>query len=292
MRVALAGCVDYPDVGATEGPLWAALERLGVGVDRPGWDEEGVDWGAFELVVVRAAWNYHHAPRRFLAWADAVARDAVLCNPPSLLRWNSEKTYLRELAGRGLPVAPTVWLAVGEDFDLREELAERGWERAFLKPVVGAVACDTLRFLVDESGLAEASALLAKRPAGSAMMLQPYLAGVERDGEVSVMLVDGEVTHAVRKVPVAGDYRVQDAHGASDHAVTVDDELAELARRALAAVPGREVPLYARADFLFDGGGRPLLNELELIEPMFFFEHDARAAETFAAAVAARVGGS
>ena len=48
------------------------------------------------------------------------------------------------------------------------------------------------------------------------MMLQPYLETVETEGELSALYFDGVFSHGVRKIPVPGDYRVQDDFGASD----------------------------------------------------------------------------
>ena len=58
------------------------------------------------------------------------------------------KTYLRELAQAGIPIAPTIW--VDESIDVRLEMAANGWKKGFFKPVVGACASDTLRFTFAE----------------------------------------------------------------------------------------------------------------------------------------------
>ncbi|MED6334765.1 MAG: hypothetical protein VYE81_05140 [Planctomycetota bacterium] len=291
MRIALADCSEHHEGVASERALWDALDERGVEFERPAWDREGTDWSAFDAVVVRTTWNYHHAPAEFLAWVEGVAARTQVFNSPEVLRWNSEKSYLRELIAAGVPVAPTLWFEVGKTVDLHSLLAEQAWERAMLKPLVGAVASDTLRFNADEEGLAGAQVFLDGRLEERAMMIQPYLGRVEIGGEISVLLVDGEPTHSVRKVPLPGEYRVQDEHGASDHAVPLDPALVTLARRCLEVVPGSRVPLYARADFLFDDDDRAVLNELELIEPMFFFQHHPEAADTFADALLARISG-
>jgi len=120
------------------------------------------------------------------------------------------------------------------------------------------------------------------------MMLQPYLSRVETEGEVSVMLIDGEPTHSVQKLAVGGDYRVQDEHGGTDHLVCLDPSLVALSQRALSVAPGEERPLYARVDFLFDDEGAAVVNELELIEPMLFFQHRPEAGAVFAEEILAR----
>ena len=112
------------------------------------------------------------------------------------------------------------------------------------------------------------------------MMLQPYVEQVERDGEWSAIFIDGDYSHGVRKVPVAGDYRVQDDFGATDMPATFTvDELA-LARSIVEAVEADL--LYARVDFLRDEHGDLRLTELELVEPSLFFRHAPEAAERLA----------
>jgi glutathione synthase/RimK-type ligase-like ATP-grasp enzyme len=182
-------------------------------------------------------------------------------------------------------VAPTEWFELGETVDLARVMDERGWESGFIKPLVGAVASDTHRLRLGEDSVCEAEAFLNARLKGQAMMLQPYLSRVETEGEISVMLIDGEPTHSVQKLALAGDYRVQDEHGGTDHLVSLDPSLVALSKRALSVAPGEERPLYARVDFLFDDEGAAVLNELELIEPMLFFQHRPEAATTFAEAI-------
>ena len=291
MKIALAGCsIPYEGV-ETERPFWDALTARGVSFEKPDWEDPQVDWGGFAAVVVRTTWTYHHAPDRFLRWAERVAQQTRLYNDLEVLRWNSEKSYLADLAGAGVPVAPTIWFGQGERVDLSARLQAEGWQRGFLKPVVGAVASDTHRFDVGAESLAQAQSFLDDRLRQRSMMLQPYCARVETEGEVSVILFDGEPAHAVRKLPVAGDYRVQDEHGASDHAMELDQGLVEVARQALAVVPGQGSPLYARADFLFDDDQQPVINELELLEPMLFFHHRKASAVDFVDALLARLSG-
>jgi glutathione synthase/RimK-type ligase-like ATP-grasp enzyme len=259
-----------------------------VAVERPVWSDPHVDWTRYDAALLRTPWDYQEHVEDFLAWCERTAGAIPVWHGPSIVRWNARKTYLADLAARGVPVAPTVWLPRGGGADLGAVLDEHGWRRAFLKPVVGATARHTLRFGRDEAVAAAAFVAAVDEP----MMLQPYLDDVEREGELSVVVVDGLPTHGVRKVPAPGDYRVQDDYGASDGPHPVEGELAELARRTLAAASehlGLSGPwLYARVDAL-RCHGRLVLNELEVIEPSLFFRHAPRAAEALADAVVRRL---
>jgi len=189
-----------------------------------------------------------------------------------------DRPFHEALAARGIPIVPTEWLARGTSPDIESLCRPRGWKRAFIKPCVGATARETLRFDADDPAAgAHARRLLPHED----VMLQPYLSRVERDGELSAIFIDGELTHSVRKVPVTGDYRVQDDFGAKDYAIDFPD--VALARRTMEVLSRRL--LYGRADFLIDDDGLKL-TELELVEPSLFFRHGHHAADRLAEAIA------
>lgn len=297
LHLALATSSSLPDWEVDDRPLDAALAERGVRVAHPVWDDPAVDWSAFDACLVRTTWDYAERRDEFVAWAESTARATRLDNPVALIRWNTRKDYLRELHELGVPLAPTEWLAAGQPADVAALVRARGWQRAFLKPWVGATARETLRFEADAGGLVRAQEHADRLLPREGLLLQPYLASVETEGELSVVLIEGSVTHAVRKVPVPGDYRVQDDWGASDRPVALEPEEEELVRAVVARVtsrhdlcPSGRPPLYARADFLRDDSGRLCLNELELVEPSLFFRHGPGAAERLADAWLARLG--
>ena len=161
--------------------------------------------------------------------------------------------------------------------------------------MIGATARETLRFDADPAGIAEAQAHLERTLAVEDMMVQPYLERVETEGEVSAIYIDGRLSHAVQKIPVAGDYRVQDDFGATDFPVDLTDERLEAANAVLQAAErkfahlGRHPLLYARVDFLFGDAGELLLTELELVEPSLFFRHGPEAPGLLADALKRRM---
>ena len=229
-------------------------------------------------------------------WARNTADACSAFFNPSgqVIEWNTHKSYLKDLAegrraGRSPPNGSS---RRSEAVDLGALLDRRGWARGFLKPVVGSTARGTFRFNTDGPSLAEAQAFLQERLGIEDMMVQPYLDHVETGGEESIMLVDGQVTHAVRKVPVPGDYRVQDDFGATDEILEPDERDTEFARQIMAMVAERFKTgplLYGRVDLLRDASGTPLLNELELVEPSFFFRHGPGAGRELATALLDRL---
>lgn len=287
MRLAIATCSDLPEREVDDQPLHQALERRGVDARLVVWDDAGVDWRAFDACLIRTTWDYTERRDEYVDWAERVSAQTALFNRAELVRWNTHKRYLRDLSARGVPVVETVWLDRGGHGDLRKMLADRGWGRGFIKPAIGATARETMRFEADGESIETAQRHLDRLLAREDVLVQPYLARVETEGEVSAIFIDREVTHTVRKRPVPGDYRVQDDFGASDGPVTFAEADLALARRAVDAIEGDLV--YARTDFLRDDEGSLRLTELELVEPSLFFRHAPHAADALAEAVCRRV---
>ena len=285
MDIALVTCRELPTWEVDDRPLWRALQLRGVHVHHPAWDDE-VDWAAYDGVVIRTTWDYWTRGAEFRAWLDRVASHPRLANPADVLRWSLDKRYLRQLQALGVPVADTEWIAPGELPDLGALLAQRGWRRAFLKPAFGASASGTLRFDADARGLESAGDHLRRHGHDVTMLLQPYLEAVETFGELSAIFFGGVFSHGVRKLPLAGDYRVQDDHGGTDAPYTFDEGERHLAARILdkarQALGLREPLLYARVDLLRDANGGLVLTELELVEPSLFFRHAPEAADRMA----------
>ena len=275
MRLVLATCANLPGWEVDDRPFHDALRRRGIPFELKVWDDPTVPWDEFDTCLIRTTWDYHEKREAFVHWAKARAGHQRFFNPPQVIEWNSHKGYLRELADAGVPLAPTEWLTKGSDVDVRALVRDRGWSRAFLKPMVGLCASDTLRFDVDEDGIQAATEHLREHLPKGDFILQPYLSRVEVDGELSALFFGGEFSHAVQKIPVPGDYRVQDDWGATDKPISMHSEHKALAARTLRIVEeilGCSL-LYARVDLMFDDRGQLVLTELELIEPSLFFRH-------------------
>ena len=282
MKIALVSCEDLPDWEVDDQPLFKAFTDLGVDVVRPAWTET-IDWGSFDACLLRTTWDYTHHLNEFLKWVDRVSVITRLFNGPDIIRWNADKRYLKQLSEQRVPIAPTIWLE--EERDIAALLKQQGWTRAFLKPIVGACAQDTLRFTVEQ--VDQAQDLLRSVLPQSGMMLQPYLQRVETEGEFSTLYFDGRLSHAVQKIPVLGDYRVQDDFGASDKAIEVPDGLRALSELVLSKIPAGW--LYARVDALRTDEKTWVLNELEMIEPSLFLRHSPTAAAMLAQATIGRL---
>ena len=287
-RIALATSSAHPTLNDDDRLLIPALRDHGLAAEPAVWDSPDVRWEVFQGVVVRSCWDYHHRLEEFLAWVSGLERAGVrVWNPPAVLRWNSHKGYLGDLAVRGVPIVPTRWLARGERIELTRVLREEGWRSAVVKPAVSASASGT--WPTGPDGAGDDQARLDELLQAGDVMVQPLVDEVRETGEWSLLFYGGQFSHAVLKRPAAGDYRVQWEFGGSAVSAVAPAHLIAGAERVLAAAPGDL--LYARVDGV-ERNGQLVLMELELIEPHLFLGWDERAPARLAAAVTRLCGGT
>lgn len=281
MDVALVTCAAMPGLYPDDRYLLRALRAAGLDAQPLIWEDPHQDWSEARLLVIRSAWDYAFRRQQFVAWADRAGSQTTLWNSPRVVRWNTHKRYLCDLADKGVPVVPTVLLPAGSSVRLERLLEERGWEDAVLKAAVAQSG--RYAMLVPRGERARGQRHLDRLLPHEDMLVQPYIPSVATEGERSLVFVEGECTHAVRKRAAPGDFRVHDDYGGDvepDHPGPA--ELAA-ARAALGAV-GEPVH-YARADVVTGPGGQPLIMELELVEPELFFRLSSEAVERLTAAV-------
>jgi hypothetical protein len=264
------------------------LARRGWQVETLPWNRPGVDWRRYELVVVRSTWDYQHHAEQFLGVLETIERSGVrLENGSEISRWNMSKTYLRELAGRGIEIVPTFWresLAPGELLPLFEELRS---DEAVIKPVMSGNAEGAWR--LDAASAREKSAEIEAYFARRPLMLQPFERGIIEEGEFSMIYLNGAHSHSILKVPKRGDFRVQEEHGSEIVPVAPEPALLAAGNAAITAIG--EKLLYARADFVRSGEVFRLM-ELELVEPALYLRTDPGAPDRFADAIVALAGTS
>lgn len=285
-RVALVTCAELPNLHEDDVLLLEPLRERGIEAVAAVWDDPAVDWASFDLTVLRSTWDYARRRDEFLTWAHAVPR---LSNPAALVEWNTDKTYLRELASAGLPVVPTTWIDSGAPITLP------GSGEYVIKPAVSAGSIDTGRYRLDDPehralAMAHVERLTSR---GATVMMQPYLSAVDVAGETAMLHVGGRFSHAIRKgAMLDGPDRGASELFRAEHIGAREPSAAEaeVARRTLETLPGdHEQLLYARVDLIPGDDGTPVILEVELTEPSLFLEHGAGAAERMADAVAARV---
>jgi hypothetical protein len=278
-RVALVTCAQLPQLGEDEPLLLDALRARGVAAEPAVWDAPAIDWHAYDLVVVRSAWDYSARRDEFVAWAHAVPR---LLNTAEVIEWNTDKRYLGQLPR----AVSTTFLEPGDS-----------WEppagEYVVKPAVSAGSRHTARYRPGEEGFARkhVAALLA---GGRTVMVQPYLGAVDDRGETALLFFAGEYSHSIRKGQM-----LQPGQAPTGEVIYLEEQISArepdpaeyvAADTVLAALPWpREQLLYARVDLIPDADGAPRLVELELTEPSLFLSYSPGAPQRLAERVLERL---
>ena len=284
-RVAIATCTAFAELEDDDRLLLDALRARGADAHPQIWDDPSTDWASFDVVLLRATWDYSDRLSEFLAWCERVSAVTRLENPLELVRWNTDKHYLGELADAGIATVPTTFVEPGDD--LRSWQPPSECATFVVKPTVSAGSRDTMRHANDASGHEAARAHIAGLlEQGRAVIVQPYLDSVDEVGETAQMFIAGQYSHAIRKgqmleIGVEGE-RVGGLYlkePITSREPTPDERA--VAERIADAIPGGR-PLYARIDLIRMPDGSPVLLELEVTEPSLFFLHAPTAAERMA----------
>lgn len=273
--VALATAVELSEPDLDLAPLREALTRAGLRCSILAWDSAEADFGSAAMTILRSTWNYPLYANEFLDWIAKTARSSALWNPAAVVRWNMHKRYLLELAGAGIPIAPTELVSRGSNRTVAEISRARGWVRVVVKPAVSASSMNTLLF--SSVDLERGQSHLARLVTEGDVLVQQYLPSVEDHGERALVWIDGELTHAVRKSPRF----LGDEESTSSEAVPIGAAEAQLAARTLRAASRSvgEPLLYARIDVAPGPDGTPVVMELELVEPSLYLSRSGEALE-------------
>ncbi|SIO16376.1 ATP-grasp domain-containing protein [Agromyces cerinus] len=292
-RIAVLRCERLPDFVTWEIPdveslfdddrrLLDAFAGLGVDAEPVAWSSAGVDWDAYDAVVIRSTWDYVDRLPQFLDVVTAIERSsAALLNSAAAVRWNADKHYLDDLDRFGVPIVPLVRGTPSAGARLHEAVAEAGWHELVLKPAVGVGGSGVVRS--DAASLQQA---LDAIPPETEIMVQPFAPAILDEGELSFVFLGDESSHVLRKRPATGDFRAHGIYGGTVERATVDpSDLAEV-QSMLARLPFDL--LYARVDVVRLEGRLAVL-ELELIEPMLYLGLAPGSAERLADATLARL---
>ena len=262
-RVAFAASREMLDLDAGWPLLRDAVAAVGLAPEVAAWEDSAVDWAAFDLVVLMYTWGYVVRRDRFLAWAATVARHTPLVNAEPVVRWNSDKTYLGDLAAAGIPIVPTTWVPPGAPW--------RPPARDYvIKPTVASGGIGAARYVAQRVDVAERH-VDGLHEQGRTAMVQPYLPTVDTEGETALVFFGDRFSHAIAKQGLleadAGPiYGLWERQVISPRTPRPDQlVLAERALRFVHERFGRTA--YARVDLVDGDDGRPVVIELELIEP-------------------------
>lgn len=263
--------------------LISFLKNKGLDVVPSIWNDENVDWSSFDVAIIKSPWDYHNHLNEFLNWLDHLEQLGIkVLNSVEIIKWNSDKHYLKDIADKQLPVIASEYMEKGsffkkDVFDLLDA------DKLVVKPCVSAGAQNTVTISRDntEERSKEINELLKEQD----YIVQPFVEEI-KNGEWSFLFFNGKYSHCSLKTPKEGDFRVQHYHGGSISYPTPDPLHIEQAGAYLKSLP--QSTLYARVDGVLIDNTFSLM-ELELIEPYLFLNGDKALLENYYQALAALI---
>jgi glutathione synthase/RimK-type ligase-like ATP-grasp enzyme len=235
-RIALATYEHAPKLAHDDQFLLHALLDAGADAEPAVWSSDEVIWETYDAVVVRSCWDYHLRIDEFRTWLDRLDASRIpTWNSTDIVLWNSSKRYLLDLATRGVSTIATCIVPCGEASQVESIVRSEGWSRFVLKPAISASGYETYAF--DDTFGEATYEIISRVTALGDTLVQPFAPEVPRDGELSVMFLDGEFSHGAIKRASPTEFRVQTEHGGSVAPFEIPQEVVVQAARAIPASP-------------------------------------------------------
>lgn len=264
------GKYDSTTVESEDDKLLNFLKNKGLHIEKVIWDDPDVNWEHFQLAVLKSPWDYFDRINEFHKWLDHLeTKEVKLLNPIDVVRWNTNKHYLKEIEATGLAVTPSVFISKNDQFLLNDFFEQFNSKKLIVKPCVSGGAKNT--FKVTDENVEEINNQLQVLVKEEDFIVQPFLSEIIENGEWSFIFFNGTYSHSLVKKAKPGDFRVQPAHGGSVHPQKPLQEVIDIASQYVDLFA--KSCLYARVDGTFVNG-KFLLMELELIEPFLFLNTD------------------
>ena len=281
---------DCSDYEVYDHLLIEPLNQAGWSCETISWRANNINWNDYQLVMVRSPWDYQLDCDAFVkVLQDIDDSSAHLDNPLTIMKWNINKHYLRELATKGIEIVPTLWcddIAVTDipTFFSRHNNIDDNSQEIVIKPCISAGAFDTYRLTLAQAFKKQSELLTTFKQ--REFMVQPFVPAIVSEGEFSLFYFDDEFSHAILKTPQNNDYRVQEEFGSLIVKVEPEMSLKQQAEKVLSVIDTSL--LYARLDFVRTATGFALM-EAELIEPSLYFNFDKDSPQLFVNAVERRM---
>lgn len=276
-KIALVTSLESPKLSDGEKLLYSNLQTNEYITSEVAWDDKNIDWTAFDVVILRACWDYHKRIDEFKQWIESLEKNSVnLWNPINIIKWNIDKHYLIELQEKRVSIIPTFIFNKGGIADLSSIPEINVWGEIIIKPCVGASAWGVSKF--NTNNLPVAQQYLNDLITTSDVIVQRFMPQISSEGEYSFMFFNKKYSHTALKRPSILDFRTQPHFGGSEIAVEPPLELITQAQKIVDSI---ESPLlYARVDGVVENGILMLM-ELELTEPYLFFELGPQSTDLF-----------
>jgi hypothetical protein len=292
-RLYLATCQgqlqqDQQPQSSDDQVLIEVLRQRGIAAQAVAWNNPSIPWSGSN-VIIRSTWDYFSQMPAFITWVsrfDENGEQSSLWNPPQVIRWNVHKTYLPELARRGIPIIPTILLRQGSQAHLATIMQQHHWQQAVIKPACGVNAFGfykATRQLIVE-GQEHLNVFLKNQD----VLVQPFVEAISQQGEHSLIWIAGQWSHyAIAKRTIT---RSTNATPGDEKILLASKDEQSLAEQTLqctlqALGIAQQELLFARADLVRDDQGHLRLLELEMIEPILYLKQLPHLAEQLADAI-------
>ena len=258
--------------------LKTELEKLGLRVIKKAWNSLDFNWSETKFAVFRSTWDYFEKFRDFKTWLEKVKEETTFINSYELINWNLDKKYLIELNKKGINI-PTSEVITKEDNITLESLFKKyDFNEAIIKPAISGAARETYK--ISKNNFHEYEKKFLNLKSKEDIIFQEFLSNIVSKGEISLIFIGENYTHAVKKIAKEGDFRVQDDHGGSVEVYNASKEEILFAQNCLSKCP--TLPIYSRVDIIYDNESEISLGEMELIEPELWFRNNKVSAKLLA----------
>jgi len=266
---------EMPDLLPYDQKTIKSLTEQGIDVDILDWEKvvqtDPTKLSRYRAIIIRTIWNYFKKPESFIKMLDFFKENHLpLLNPVDIVRWNMDKRYLQELQDDGIEVIPTEFIFKHHE-NVFQKAINRGWKTMVLKPMISGGSYHT--FVITDQEGKRFDELIEEFYQNRPYLLQEFIPEIT-NGEISTLCYASGYSYSIKKVPQAGDYRVQFNYGGQYHVCPVDPQIQAIAQK----IQGRFISttLYQRVDGVWRDG-HFLLMEVELIEPDLYLGHHEEA---------------
>ena len=250
-----------------DGLVMEGLEKLNLKTIKKDWNDTNFNWSSTKSAIFRSTWDYFDQFSNFRNWLDIVKDQCYLINPYGQINWNLDKHYLLDLQKLDLPIVESIFVSKKTQLNIETISKSKNWKDIVIKPTISGAARHTYHLKNDEIKKFQYKWLSLTN--NEDFMVQEFQKNILSSGEIAVMLFGGEYSHSVLKKAKKGDFRVQDDFGGSVEKINPSLDIIKLAEKTIKSL--KTMPLYARVDIIFDNGNKPVISELELIEPELWF---------------------
>lgn len=267
MNLGILTCARLPELLESDQKLIPLFKKYNITAKAVIWDDESIDWTAFDYLLFRNTWDYYQKEAAFNDWLQKIESLGIkTLNPIATIKKNKHKFYLKEQENKGVLILPTIFLEKNSNKNI-DDILPKNWQKIVIKPAFSAGSY--LTKLVDRSELDSIQDEFQEHFITKDFLLQEFRPEIKELGETSIIFFNGIFSHAINKKPTEGDFRVQIQYGGKYTLLEPNIELINQAKQVLEQIPQKL--LYARIDGIVKENQLHLM-EIELIEPDLYFD--------------------